>query len=159
MLHPGTIIQSTEALRGDFFEDARIILVECNSKGSIGFMLNRADGRMLNQLDAYRNAPPLPFYVGGPMDQEHIYVIHRRPDLVSGGTRFSTGIYYGADFDELLDAVNQGLAGKDDLKLFLGYCGWDAGELEAEIAEGSWQLVGDLRGPGLQGPDFGGLFH
>lgn len=137
---------------GDFFEDALIMLAECNSKGNIGFIVNRTDGRTLNQLDDYKNAPPIPFYVGGPVDPEHIYVIHRRPDLITGGTRLSKGIYYGADFDDVLEALEQGLAGPDDLKLFLGYCGWDPGELEAEIAEGAWQPIGDLQGPDLGGP-------
>ena len=27
------------------------------------------------------------------------------------------------------------------VRLFIGYCGWNAGELEAEIEEGSWQVT------------------
>jgi putative transcriptional regulator len=25
-------------------------------------------------------------------------------------------------------------------KIFIGYCGWDTGELQAEIEEGSWEI-------------------
>jgi putative transcriptional regulator len=28
----------------------------------------------------------------------------------------------------------------DEVKIFVGYCGWDAGELESEIEEGSWEV-------------------
>ncbi|RYY55670.1 MAG: hypothetical protein EOO09_09740, partial [Chitinophagaceae bacterium] len=30
-----------------------------------------------------------------------------------------------------------------EFKLFVGYCGWDPGELEVEITEGSWLVVDD----------------
>ena len=28
-----------------------------------------------------------------------------------------------------------------DIKIFIGYCGWNTSELEAEIAEGSWLVT------------------
>ncbi|RYF93952.1 MAG: YqgE/AlgH family protein, partial [Chitinophagaceae bacterium] len=27
------------------------------------------------------------------------------------------------------------------IKIFIGYCGWDFGELEAEIADGHWETT------------------
>lgn len=137
----GAVLKYTSVLPGDYFKDALVVIVENNSSGSVGFMVNRADGRTLNQLEAYSQFPSVPFYSGGPVDQQHIYVLHRRPDLILGGIRVIEGLYYGANFNDVLDAIRTGATGPGDIKLFLGYCGWDAGELEAEMEEGSWQLV------------------
>ncbi|MCK7559800.1 YqgE/AlgH family protein [Chitinophaga sedimenti] len=47
---------------------------------------------------------------------------------------------YGGDFNI---AVQQALR-TSDMKVFLGYCGWDKAELDAEMEEGSWVVVDDM---------------
>ena len=42
--------------------------------------------------------------------------------------------------EQVIEAINNSGANNQDIQLFIGYCGWDAGELEAEIEEGSWVM-------------------
>jgi putative transcriptional regulator len=67
-----------------------------------------------------------------------LYFVHRRPDLISGGDQVTGNICSGGDFTRTVALLKEGKLAAKDLKLFTGYCGWDAGELEAEIEEDSW---------------------
>jgi putative transcriptional regulator len=46
----------------------------------------------------------------------------------------------GGNMEQVIEAINNASATQAEIQLFIGYCGWDAGELEAEIEDGSWVL-------------------
>ena len=77
---------------------------------------------------------------GGPVDREHLFVLHKRPDLIDGGKQIPNGLYLGGNMEQVIEAINTRVAHKEEIQLFIGYCGWDVGELEAEVEEGSWAL-------------------
>ena len=139
-LQAGTFLKSTDALNGTVFEQTTIFITEYNTQGALGFVINKPFSRPLNELEEFKHSPAFPLYEGGPVDQEHLFFVHQRPDLVEGGTAVGV-IYYGGDFKQAVAAINKGELTTTDIKIFIGYCGWDAGELEAEIEEGSWEMV------------------
>ena len=143
MLTVGSHIKSTSLLDGSYFENATIIIVEKNSNGAVGFVVNRPFGRSLNELQEFRNSKPFPLLEGGPVDQEHIFVLHSRPDLIKGGLPISNNMYFGGAIQDVIKAINADAASQQEIQLFLGYCGWDADELEMEIEEGSWTVVSE----------------
>jgi putative transcriptional regulator len=143
MIEVGSFIKSTSLLDGSYFENSRIYIVEKNNEGAIGFIVNRPFGRSLNELKEFSKSKPLPLLEGGPVDQEHIYVVHSRPDLITGSKKISNNKYFGGSMQEVIHAINVKDVRENEIQLFLGYCGWDANELEMEIEEGSWTIVSD----------------
>ena len=141
-LQAGSFLASTAALDGTVFEKATVFISEYNERGATGFILNKPFGRRLNELEEFKDSPAFPIYEGGPVDQEHLFFVHRRPELAAGGEAVN-GIYTGGDFKQAVTAIKAHTLTPADAKILLGYCGWDAGELEAEIAEGSWVEVKD----------------
>jgi putative transcriptional regulator len=139
-LKAGIYIKSTAALIGSFFEHTTILLVQHNEAGSIGFVSNKPFGKSLHELIEFNHTKPFPLMDGGPVDREHIFVLHKRPDLIDGGKQIPNGLYLGGNMEQVIEAINTGVANKEEIQLFIGYCGWDAGELEAEVKEGSWTL-------------------
>ena len=77
---------------------------------------------------------------GGPVDREHLFVLHKRPDLIEGGEQMNNGLYLGGNMEQVIEAINTRSATQEEIQIFIGYCGWDAGELKAELEEGSWTL-------------------
>jgi len=139
-MKPGLILKSTSLLNDTFFENTVIFITEYNDKGAMGFVVNQKFPRKLNELEQFKNGRPFPIYLGGPVDQEHLYFIHQRPDLIPGGEPVNGNIYLGGDFKLAVKNIDNQTITEKDCRIFLGYCGWDYKELDAEIAEGSWEV-------------------
>jgi putative transcriptional regulator len=137
-LKPGLSIKSTDLLNGSFFEHTIILIVEHNQEGSIGFVTNKPLGKSLHELVEFNHSKPFPLMDGGPVDREHLFVLHKRPDLIEGGKQIPNGLYLGGNMEQVIEAINTKGANQQEIQLFIGYCGWDLGELEAEVEEGSW---------------------
>ena len=140
-LKAGIYIKSTAALNGSFFEHTTILIVEHNEKGSIGFVTNKPLEKSLHELIEFNHSKPFPLKDGGPVDREHLFVLHKRPDLIDGGEQISNGLYLGGNMEQVIEAINTRGANENEIQLFIGYCGWDLGELEAEVEEGSWTII------------------
>ncbi|MBO9634477.1 MAG: YqgE/AlgH family protein [Chitinophagaceae bacterium] len=145
-MHAGIFLHSTSLLDDTFFEKAQIFITEHNEKGAMGFVVNHPFPRRFNELEEFRHSMAFPMYEGGPVDREHLFFIHQRPDLIDGGTLVAGNIYVGGNFNTAVRLINNKTLTEKDIKLFIGYCGWDDKELEAEIEEGSWEPMeeGDL---------------
>jgi putative transcriptional regulator len=140
-LQTGNIIISTHSLNGTNFEKAAIVITEHNEKGTIGYVFNKPFPRNFNELEEFKHSVPVPLYAGGPVQTDMLYFMHRRPDLIEKGEPVAGDVLMGSDFKKAVQLLNNAQLSVDDMRLFIGYCGWDANELEAEITEGSWQVT------------------
>lgn len=139
MLQAGEYIRATPLLKGDYFEGSILLLVKHDAAESIGFIMNRSFPKQLNQLVEFSYCPPIPLHEGGPVGQDHLYIVHQRPDLISGGQPVQKGIYWGGSMADLVKAIISEEIREDQFTLLIGYCGWDAGELDQEHREGYWE--------------------
>jgi putative transcriptional regulator len=139
-LKAGLYIKSTATLNDSIFENTTILIVEHNETGSVGFVTNKPLNKSLHELIEFNNSKPFPLMDGGPVDRDHLFVLHKRPDLIEGGELKTDGLYLGGNMEQVIEAINSNGANQQEIQLFVGYCGWDAGELEAEIEEGSWSI-------------------
>lgn len=137
----GKILVSSPEMDDPKFKSTTVFIAEYNGQGAMGFVFNKIFERPLNALTEFMSSPAFPLYDGGPVDKEHLFFIHRSSDAIPGGTLIINDIYLGGDFTKAIAQINNGTLSPYDIKIFIGYCGWDAGELEAEIAEGSWKLT------------------
>ena len=136
-MEPGIFIKSTSQLDDTIFENAVIFI----AAHDMGFIINKVFPRKLNELEEFKHIRPFPIHLGGPVDQEHLYFIHQRPDLIEGGEAVADNIFLGGDFKSALKNIDNNTLTENDIKIFIGYCGWDNLELEEEIAEGSWEII------------------
>ena len=139
-LKAGICIKSTTDLIDSFFEHTTILVVKHDEEGSIGFVTNKPYDKSLHELIEFNHSKPFPLMDGGPVDREHIFVLHKRPDLIEAGIQIPNGLYLGGNMEQVIEAINTSGATNQEIQLFIGYCGWDVGELEAEVEEGSWTI-------------------
>ena len=139
-LKAGLYIKSNADLNGSFFEHTTILIVEHDEARSVGFLTNKPFGKSLHELIEFNHAKPFPLMDGGPVDRAHLFVLHKRPDLIEGGKQLTDGLYLGGNMEQVIEAINTSSTSDQQIQLFIGYCGWDVGELEAELEEGSWTV-------------------
>lgn len=137
----GRILVSEPYLPDPNFERTIILLCEHNEDGSFGFVLNKPSvaniGDVLEELEDFVS----PVYVGGPVQQDTLHFIHKVAEL-ENAVKIADDIYWGGNFESLKLRINTGQVKEGDLKFFLGYSGWSAGQLDEEMDANSW-IVSD----------------
>lgn len=141
-ISPGTILTSSSTMDDPNFDKAIIFITEYNEKGAMGFVINKLFTRTLNELVEFRHAKSFPLYAGGPVGTDGVFFLHRRPDIINEGVLIINNVYLGGNFEQAVRGINNKTLTEKDIKLFIGYCGWDDKELDNEVAEGSWELSG-----------------
>ncbi len=139
----GSILISEPFLKDPNFDRTVIIMVKHNDEGSLGFVLNRpldlTLGEVANDFESMSNA----LFVGGPVQQNSLHFLHKGSVEISESTLVSPGLYWGGSFDDLKWKMKSGEIKNEDIRFFLGYSGWDSGQLADEISGKSW-IVANL---------------
>ncbi|HPB05278.1 MAG TPA: YqgE/AlgH family protein [Prolixibacteraceae bacterium] len=139
----GRVLIAEPFLPGSYFNRSIIFLVNHSSDGSVGFILNKPVDFPIPEF--YKEFPDYtdPIFVGGPVDIESLYFIHRYGQLIDDSVHIMGDLYWGGNFNQLKDLINKGKIDPNHVRFFLGYSGWDKGQLKEEIDEDSW-LVADI---------------
>lgn len=131
-----------EPLMGDpNFDRTVVFLTDHNSEGSVGFILNRLVEVSFNDLVLDFPAFETAIGEGGPVQQDNLFFLHAKGDLLPGSEEIIAGVYWGGDFNILKELISLELISANDIRFFLGYSGWSAGQLEAEIDQKAWQIA------------------
>jgi len=134
------LLSDPSLLQDNVFGRSVILITECNPEGTVGFILNKPVDYIISDLVPDIEFP-LPVYIGGPVDEDNLFFIHNKPELIPHSTEISEGIYWGGDFDVVKKQINIGNISENEIRFFLGYTGWDIGQLEAELQSNSWIVV------------------
>lgn len=124
-----------------YFKRTVILLCDHNEEGSFGFVLNRYVDVDIN--DILQEMPHLDsrISVGGPVQNENLFYLHRYGDQLEGCTEILEGIYMGGHFDALKEKIKLGLIDSKEVRFFLGYSGWSENQLQSELESKSWLVV------------------
>ncbi|HNV30274.1 MAG TPA: YqgE/AlgH family protein [Cyclobacteriaceae bacterium] len=137
----GGLLLSEPYLADPNFERTTILLTEHNDEGSVGFILNKpSDSRVSEVLDDLKEYDAR-IFIGGPVQQDTLHFIHRVPSL-DDSIEIVPGLFWGGNFDQLITKIETRQIGSTDIKFFLGYSGWSAGQLDEELKIDSW-IVSD----------------
>ena len=136
----GSILISEPFLQDAYFQRSVVLLVEHNTQGSMGFVLNKKTDLIVNtffpELEEY---PEIPIYLGGPLSANRLFFIHSLGDLiVPDSVKIKDRLYFDGDFAALKRYIQNGHSIEGKVKFFLGYSGWTEGQLGNEINKNSW---------------------
>lgn len=137
----GRILIAEPFLPGSYFNRAIVLLVAHSDKGAIGFILNKKIDFPISEIFGDLPDFDAEVYIGGPVSTDTVYFVHCLGELIPGSIHVKDNMYWGGDFEELKRLIREGLVMPEQIRFFLGYSGWDSGQLEEELAENSWLVT------------------
>lgn len=134
------------AMADPYFAKSLVYVCEHNEQGALGLIVNRPIDLTLAGLFEKVDLPlqasqmaNLPVYFGGPVQTDRGFVLHRPRGEWQSSLRVTEEIALTSSKDILTAIGEQGEP--RDFIMTLGYSGWGAGQLEAELAQNAWLTV------------------
>lgn len=138
-------------LLSDPFEDdlhfSRSVVFLCthDELGTFGFVLNNFVSLRANELNNLLAMCDSRVSIGGPVDKENMYYFHRLGADIPNSVHVIGDVYFGGDFEHLIQKLNNDPdAFKNKIRFFIGYSGWEPGQLEEELINNAWLVVNKI---------------
>lgn len=143
MIQPGTgiLLIADPFLKDPNFLRTVVFLCEHKEEGSFGFVLNRQYDSTIDELIPELEEHKLPVFYGGPVQQDTVHFLHQYPDVIPGGQEVLKGVYWGGDFERMVELIRTGSIDTNKIRFYIGYSGWGSGQLDDELKEKSWLTV------------------
>jgi putative transcriptional regulator len=151
----GNLLIAAPTMADPNFARTIVLLLDTGESGALGVVLNRpTDLEVADVLLPWADlvAGPGVLFQGGPVETDAALAVARvsAEDEPVGWRRVfgSTGL---VDLDAPVELLSNAVSA---LRIFAGYAGWGAGQLEAEIEEGAWYVVpAEPQDPFLHDPE------
>jgi len=147
----GKLLVSSPALVDPNFRKTVVLITHHDEEGAMGLVLSRpsevAASEALPALDGLPGSGD-PVFVGGPVQPEAFMALAEFEDVHDAAAAIFGDVgFVGAE-------AEPGDLDVRRLRLFAGYAGWGPGQLEAELQEPSWIVVGaEANDPFADDPD------
>lgn len=122
------------------FSKTVVLMLEHNDEGAMGLIINRTAELTFADLGRSQKLEIAPvreddaILVGGPVEPYRGFVLHDR-ESIGERAPLLPGLFLSVTTDALEPLLRDGAT---RLRFCLGYAGWGPGQLEKEIAQGSW---------------------
>lgn len=139
----GQFLVAARHLRDPNFYKSVVLMVEHNDTGAMGVIVNRPSGVTLsNALKKHFELPENGelVYVGGPVEQNALFILHNVEDLAESENGIATGLFAGSSPEIFEKIMERAIEGDSDLRfrVYFGCAGWAPGQLEGELSRTDW---------------------
>lgn len=141
----GSLLVSAPFLKDYHFARSVVLVVEHNDEGSMGIVMNKNFSNLmtLNELvPELASIPPIPLYKGGPVGRDTLFYLHTFSYL-KDALPLGNGLYVNGDFEQMKRYILAGGETQGMVRFFMGYAGWQRGQLTQEIEANTWMVSND----------------
>lgn len=141
-LASGKFLVASRQIIDPWFSRTVVLLISHDRSGAMGLIINRPTEMQLATLfpEIEGLDGEVPVFFGGPVQKYRMMLLVRAGSQPEEALRIFDGIYVSAS-----SAVLKRMAGSpapgESFRVYSGYAGWAAGQLEAEIARGDWHIL------------------
>jgi putative transcriptional regulator len=142
-LAAGKLLVAARNLPDPNFSATVVLLAEVNQEGAMGLIVNRPTkvtlARILPGFEPASGTTATAFF-GGPVSVPGVLGLLRSKDARSDSRHVVADVYLVNTSEVLKDTIAAG-AGPQRFRVYVGYAGWGAGQLQRETAEGAWYVL------------------
>lgn len=134
----GRLILDGGKLAGSAFHRSVVLICQHDAKGALGLVLTHVGRLPLHAVldtDVPMPIRDLPVGLGGPVQKAALSYLVSHPALLHPNVL--PGLRLGHDPEELIEIGRSWMPGHR-ARIFVGYAGWSAGQLDEEILRESW---------------------
>jgi putative transcriptional regulator len=129
------LVASPQLADPNFYRSV-VLMVEHNTEGALGVILNRPSDRTIAGIgdligEEFSERGDL-IYIGGPVAGP-LLAIHAEEDLAD--SRVMPDLFVSSRRERIVELIRRG---ESMFRLFLGYSGWGNGQLDGELQRGGW---------------------
>lgn len=134
----GSLLLAHPSLVDPNFRRSVVLISAHSDEGAMGVIINRPMGKTLAQLSgdfALGELAEVPVFQGGPVKDQQLILSAWETSEEEGTFK----LYFGLDPDKATELIRT----RDSLQLraFLGYAGWESGQLEGELQQNAWVIA------------------
>ena len=139
----GRLLVAEPFLREEHFNHAVIQLIEyASGQNSMGLVLNKPTNLTLGEaIEGVSDDVDIPLFCGGPVGNDRLFYIHSLPSEFPEAIPLGNNLFIGGDFDRVKSYLNMGLPTEGKIRFFIGYSGWEIGQLDNEISNHVWAVA------------------
>src|ERR1035438_39286 len=150
------------------FKRTVVLLATHNEEGSVGFVLNRPmmsplEGgdtkcggclKLGQVIDEFKGCK-LPVWDGGPVQRDSLFYIHTLGEAIPDSIHIIGDLFWSGNFETVKALIKGNKIEEHEIRLFVGYSGWAANQLEDEIKRNSWLVAPDRKSTRLNSSHLG----
>ena len=142
----GKFLVATRQLRDPNFYRTVVLLLEHSQDSAMGLVINRPSSISMDTAMEKLKVPTKftdPIYAGGPVETSALFILHSCQELGKLDVEVADGVFVTGSHDSFESLVSKGASCSHDcaFRIYCGYSGWGADQLEGEIQRGDWRLM------------------
>ena len=134
----GDVLISEPFMNDFYFRRSVILLIDHNEEGSLGVIFNKRLTIPFNEIVQGFPEFNADVYLGGPVETDRIFFIHTVGEMIPDSHLISNGLYLSGNINVLKSMIKMDLIKPHEVRFYVGYAGWDGGQLRNELKANTW---------------------
>jgi putative transcriptional regulator len=134
----GNVLISEPFMNDFYFRRSVILIIDHNEEGSLGVIINKRLTIPFNEIVQGFPEFKADVYLGGPVETDRIFFIHTVGEMIPDSHKISDGLYWSGNVNALKAMIKMNLIKPHEVRFYVGYAGWDGGQLRNELKANTW---------------------